>query len=362
MNLRIFGIFALLLLAYSCKDDDDKTDEKEFDLKGMLENVGNNIIVPSYQSFQSNVNILSVVVDTFIANPTSQHLLDARTAFKNAYISWQKCDVFEFGPAMDNALRANFNVYPTDTSKITNNVFSGSANIETLDNSDAKGFPAIDFLLYGENETDVYILSLYTTHAKASNRKQYLQTLVNALKTKTDKVVTAWTTYISTFTTSLGYSVGSSSGLLVNAMNEYYERYLRDGKVGIPVGVRSLGIALPKQTEAYYGGFSSELLNASIQSFHLLYLGKYGSTNGLGLDDHLVAYDGASIDQTLQSYLADASAACATLNDPLSQTISNSQASVEAVYYKLQKVIIPFKVDMPSKLGILISYQDNDGD
>jgi hypothetical protein len=25
-------------------------------------------------------------------------------------------------------------------------------------------------------------------------------------------------------------------------------------------------------------------------------------------------------------------------------------------------VIIPLKVDMPSKLGILISYQDNDGD
>ena len=361
MNIRILGIFAVLLFFYSCKDD-EVTDEKEFDLKGMLTNVGNNIIVPSYQSFQGSVNILSIAVDTFTNNPTAQHLLDARTAFKNAYIGWQKCDVFEFGPAMDQSLRANFNVYPTDTSKITGNVSSGTANIETLDNSDARGFPAIDFLLYGENESDAYILSLYATHAKAANRKQYLNTLVDAIKSKTDKVVTAWGTYINTFTTSLGYSVGSSAGLLVNAMNEYYERYLRDGKVGIPVGIRSLGIALPKQTEAYYGGFSAELLNASVQSFHSLYLGKYGSTNGLGFDDHLVAYDGASIDQTLQSYLADASSACATLSDPLSQTIINSQTSVEAVYSKLQKVIIPLKVDMPSKLGILISYQDNDGD
>ena len=361
MNFRILGIISVLLFSSSCTDK-QKAAEKTFDLKGMLENVGNNIIVPSYQSFQSTVNILSTAVDTFVANPTTQHLLDTRAAFKSAYISWQKCDVFDFGPAMDHSLRANFNVYPADTSKITSNVGSGSINMDLLDNSAAKGFPAIDFLLYGENKTDAYILSLYMTDAKANNRKQYLKALVSAIRTKTDAVVGAWSAYKSVFNSSLGYSVGSSSGLLVNAMNEYYERYLRDGKVGIPVGIRSLGIALPKQTEAYYGGFSSELLNASIQSFYLLYLGKHGSTKGLGLDDHLGAYDGASIDQTLQSYLTDASAACATLSDPLSQTITNNQSSVEAVYYKLQKVIIPFKVDMPSKLGILISYQDNDGD
>jgi predicted lipoprotein len=358
----LLGIFIVALLSCSSCKDDEKPKEKEFDLTGMLTNVGNNIIVPSYQNFKSTVDILSVAADTFNNNPTTPHLLSLRVAFKNAYINWQKCDVFDFGPAMDNALRANFNVYPTDTSKITTNVTSGSFNIDVLSNSDAKGFPAIDFLLYGDNKSDAHILATFTTHTNAANRKQYLLALISGIKTKTDATVSAWGSYITTFKTSLGYSVGSSAGLLVNAMNSYYERYLRDGKVGIPVGIRSLGIALPRQTEAYYGKFSVELLNASLQSFQNLYLGKYGSTNGLGLDDHLVAYDGAAIDENLRNYLADAVMACNTLSDPLSQQIINNQTSVEAVYSKLQKVIIPLKVDMPSKLGILISYQDNDGD
>lgn len=358
----LLGIFIVALFSCSSCKPKDKEKEKEFDLTGMLANVGDNIIVPAYQNFKSTVDILSVAADTFNNNPTTPHLLSLRVAFKNAYINWQKCDVFEFGPAMDNALRANFNVYPTDTAKITTNVSSGSFNIGVLSNSDAKGFPAIDFLLYGDNQSDAYILSTFTTHTHAANKKQYLLALIAGIKSKTDATVSAWGTYITTFKTSLGYSVGSSAGLLVNAMNSYYERYLRDGKVGIPVGIRSLGIALPRQTEAYYGKFSAELLNASLQSFQNLYLGKYGSTNGLGLDDHLVAYDGAAIDENLRNYLADAVVSCNTLSDPLSQQIINNQPSVEAVYSKLQKVIIPLKVDMPSKLGILISYQDNDGD
>ncbi|MFZ9848720.1 MAG: imelysin family protein [Flavobacteriales bacterium] len=358
----LLGIFIVTLLSCSSCKPKDKEKEKEFDLTGMLTNVGENIIVPSYQNFKSTVDILSVAADTFANNPTTPHLLSLRVAFKNAYINWQKCDVFEFGPAMDNALRANFNVYPTDTAKITTNVSSGSFNIDVLTNSDAKGFPAIDFLLYGDNQIDAHILATFTTHTNAANRKQYLLALISGIKTKTDATVSAWGSYITTFKTSLGYSVGSSAGLLVNAMNSYYERYLRDGKVGIPVGIRSLGIALPRQTEAFYGKFSTELLNASLQSFQNLYLGKYGSTNGLGLDDHLVACDGAAIDENLRNYLADAVVACNSLSDPLSQQIINNQTSVEAVYSKLQKVIIPLKVDMPSKLGILISYQDNDGD
>ena len=359
---RILGILVLATLFFSCKDK-NKTTEKSFDLKGMLQNVGSNIIVPAYDDLKSKTNILSIATDTFTLNPTSQNLSALRLAFKNAYISWQSCDVYDFGPAMDNALRANFNVYPVDTTKITNNVSSGSFNLDIISNSDAKGFPAIDFLLYGEKQSDAYILKQFSTDSKASNRIQYLKTLVQAIATKSATVADAWNnTYLSTFTTNLGYSVGSSAGLLVNAMNAYYERYLRDGKVGIPVGVRSLGIALPRQTEAYYGGFSVELLNASIQAFQNLYLGKYGSTNGLGLDDHLMAYDGTAIDENIRNYLADAVTACNTLSDPLSQTIINNQSSVEAVYSKLQKVIIPLKVDMPSKLGILISYQDNDGD
>jgi len=35
---------------------------------------------------------------------------------------------------------------------------------------------------------------------------------------------------------------------------------------------------------------------------------------------------------------------------------------VDAAYVELQKQVVLFKTDMPSSLGVLITYQDNDGD
>ena len=46
----------------------------------------------------------------------------------------------------------------------------------------------------------------------------------------------------------------------------------------------------------------------------------------------------------------------------MSENIINNQTQVEAAYAELQKLIVLFKVDMPSRLGVLITYQDNDGD
>ena len=328
----------------------------------MLENVGQNIILPSYNELQVNVNALSVSVDSFIANINQENLVEVRAKYRAAYISWQKCDVFEFGPAEGLALRANLNVYPVNTSKIESNISAGNFNLDQLINSDTKGFPAIDYLLFGENVSDSALLVLYSSGINNTNRKNYLLALTLAIKGKVDEVVSSWNSYYPNFVANTSYSVGGSLSMLINAMNKYFERYVRDGKIGIPVGVKSLGIPLPKQVEAYYSGYSVDMLVASVTAFQNLYLGKYGSVNGLGLDDHLVAFDGVAIDQDMQSKLADALLACSALNGALSQTIINNQSSVEAVYSKLQKVVLPLKVDMPSKLGVLISYQDNDGD
>ncbi len=358
VSLILFSI----LVVFACHHKPKPSDEKNFDLKGMLNNIGTNIIVPSYTALQNGVNDLSVATDTFVNNPNVLNLQDLRNKFKQAYLHWQSCDIFEFGPATNVSLRANLNVYPTDTTKIQNNIQTAFFNVDYLSNSTAKGFPAIDYLLYYDNKTDGEVVAYYLTASTATNRKQYLQALVLSIKTKVDNVVLAWNTYLSTFINSNGYSLGSSASLLLNAMNEYFERYLRDGKIAIPVGIKSLGVALPEQTEAYYGKFSAELLNQSIQSFQNLYLGKYGNTDGLGFDDHLVAFDASATNETLKNNIADAVSACYSLGDPLSQTIISNQSSVESVYTKLQKVVLPLKSDMPSALGILLTYQDNDGD
>lgn len=371
MTLKNSILFSFLLLLgfamIGCEKKNDGDDvEVNFDKSAMLKNIGENIIIPAYADLKECVDSLEYFGNEFTSNPNKITLVALQKAHKKAYLSFQSVAVFEFGPADAQLLRASFNTFPCDTAQILSKISAGDYSISTVADLDAKGFPAIDYLIYGSEFNNDSIVAKFTTASNASNRRTYLTTLINSLKTKTDAVNTAWSVsggnYLATFISSTGTDVGSSIGLLVNAINSYYERDLRDGKLGIPVGIRSAGVSLPSQTEAFYGKFSAELLQASLVSIKALYTGTYGSTNALGFDDYLVAYEGNAIDENIRNYLADAIIAANTLTDPLSQQIINNQASVEAVYSKLQKVIIPLKVDMPSKLGVLISYQDNDGD
>ena len=50
------------------------------------------------------------------------------------------------------------------------------------------------------------------------------------------------------------------------------------------------------------------------------------------------------------------------LNDPLSDEILTNKVNVSNAYENMQQLVPLIKVDMTSALGVLITYQDNDGD
>ena len=55
-------------------------------------------------------------------------------------------------------------------------------------------------------------------------------------------------------------------------------------------------------------------------------------------------------------------AATELLENPLAEAIIEEVEQVELIYGLLTDLIILTKSDMPSALGVFISYQDNDGD
>ena len=51
-----------------------------------------------------------------------------------------------------------------------------------------------------------------------------------------------------------------------------------------------------------------------------------------------------------------------TLESPLSEYVLSNPAEAAVFTQELQAIVVLWKVDMMSSLGILISYTDNDGD
>lgn len=343
----------LISVLWACKEADKKDDQDiQFDQAAFLANLSAEVILPNYLELNNAVNDLSESVDTLVFRKSKSDLDKVQTKLKTAYLAWQKVSFLEFGPAMTVGLRANLNTFPTDTTEIEAKIAQNETNMDLLSMSDKKGFPALDYLL--NHTSDSLILAELN-----NNRINYLNAVVQDLKTKINTVYGEWSAeYQSTFNSSLGTDVGSSTGQLINALNQHYERNFRDGKIGIPIGVRSSGIPRPEDSEALYGGYSIELAVANFEAMKELYFGKVG----LGLDDYLKGAEAESLNQTIQNQMVSIDSKLNALNDPLANEIQNNYQALRDCYQEIQKLIVYWKVDMPSRLGVLITYQDNDGD
>ncbi|MCX2742065.1 imelysin family protein [Pontibacter anaerobius] len=362
------GAFACLSILSSCGSDSDSTDPNtDYDRQTMLANYAESLIVPAYSAFQTKVEAMSTAVDAFVAAPSTETLATARTAYLEAYRTWQEVSVYEFGPAEEQMLRERLNKYPTTTSQIENNIASGSYDLQTTANMSAIGFPALDYLLY-TNATDAEVVALYTSDANAANRKKYLQDVSSLVKQRTAAVYNGWTSgdYAATFKNSPGTAVGSAVGNLVNGLNsdiDITKRY----KVGTPAGKYTIGNALPDKVEAYYSQNSLELLKQNIRAEKAIFMGLAADgTNGPGLDDYLdhvkAPYQNGLLSDAIEAQFDAALAAANAIQGPLSEAVISQPAAVMKVYDELQKLIVLTKTDMPAALGVTISYNDNDGD
>ncbi len=361
------GILCLAVVFFSCSKSSSKPSNPGGPVTGTpdatLTNLGTNIIVPAYQQLATSTAAFDLAVAAFNSNPSPGTLTDVQTAFKTAYISWAAVSEFEFGPATDLFLTTHFiNSFPTDTVTIRNNVNGAAYAIDGLGNYAAQGFPALDYLLFANGTATT--LARFTTDATAACAKQYLAALSASLKTKAAAVSNAWSAsggnYLNTFINATGVDAGSSLSLMVNAYVEDFDVNLQNYKVGIPIGMYGPSV-LPKsptKVEAYYSGLSDQLLIKQVQSFQTIYLG--------GLDDKVAATSAVNNGQPLNSVIMTEFtvllAKIQALPDPLSAGITNNSQAISDAYTEIRKTTVLLKVDLPSALGIKISFQDDDGD
>jgi uncharacterized protein len=360
-------LFSLTFVLISCKKDKKNNEpepENPFDKKGLVVNMADNLILPSYQAFKTALDSLSAEYTVFAASPTEAQLQVVKQRYYASYFRYQQMSVFEFGPAESVIVRMNFNVFPTDTVQIKSNIASGSYALDAANNLDAKGFPALDYLFYGINKTETQIVQEFTGSA---NRKTYVTNLLSDMQSKINAIIAEWnSSYRNTFINSLSTDVGSSIGFLVNQLNFELD-YIKNSKIGTPMGKKTLGIPVPGSCEAFYGGQSLALAKETLKSIENIYLGRsLSGANGLGFDDYLVHlkanHTSGSLNNAINAQFNVCRDKLNAIGNPLSQQVISNASVVDAAYVELVKLLVLLKTDMPSNLGVIITYQDGDGD
>ena len=375
--LFFFGAVALSVIIFSCKKSSAPAvnNNNSVAKDSILVNIGNNIILPSYQAYLVAVNSLDSSIIDFNQGPNSTKLSNVQVLFKNAYITWQSVSEYNgLGPASINIPPfTGLNLFPVNTTLVDNNISaigSTTININSFANQAAKGFPALDYLLFGSSNTT--LLTDFTTDANAANRKQYLALVSGDIKTETNTIVAAWSpaggNYINTFISSSGTSVSSSLGLLLNSVDQDLE-ILKNYRLGAPLGLIFTSTTSPTQVEAYYSGISAQLAVTQLKAIQSIYLGTGTNGNGLGLTTYLVdskaiyaTINGPTLDSTIKAEIASTITDLEGVADPLSATIQTNPTLANKAFNETQQLVVLLKTDVPSLLGVAITYGDNDGD
>lgn len=376
-KLKKYGSIAvaiMLLSACGSSDREPSPADNTKDREVILTHWVDNIITPSYESFQQSFEAFTQKVDAFATTPEESTLSAMRAAWVQAYVEWQTVELFEFGPADKYTLRNFFNIYPADVSGIVANMHDPSANLDLPASYPTQGFPALDYLINGVGVDDAAIVSAYTTDEDAALRMAYLQRIMARMQALLTNVITEWKgPYRDAFITSTGLDIGSSTGLVVNAYVLYYERYVRSGKIGIPSGaaIGSTGVPYPEKVEAFYKkDISLQLAKTAHAASRDFFNGVNFVTGAEGPSfasylNALGAKD-PSTSQSLANIINDQFDVITGELDQLSpnlyEQIQTDNQEIVATYSAMQKLVRMLKVDMTSAMSVTITYTDNDGD
>ncbi|HET9487922.1 MAG TPA: imelysin family protein [Chryseosolibacter sp.] len=370
------SVFLFLTLLFACggKENEPSPADNAKDREIILAHWVDNIIIPSYEKFQSSFEAMQEKEDAFIASPDQTSLSALREAWVNAYTEWQKVELLEFGPADKYTLRNFFNIYPADVNGILTNMNDPSVNLDLPAAYPTQGFPALDYLLNGTGSDDATILAAYTTDPDAAKRIAYLDRVTTRMTALLTNVVSEWNgPYRETFLGRTGLDIGSSTGVAVNAFVLYYERHVRSGKIGIPSGAAfgTTGIAYPEKVEAFYKkDISLQLAKTAHQAAMDFFNGKNVNTgsegpsfksylDALGVKD---ASTGTMLSDLINSQFANISGELDQLSPSLFEQVQTDNQKMVTTYNAMQALVRMLKVDMTSAMSVTITYTDNDGD
>jgi predicted lipoprotein len=338
----------------------------DFERKEMLENLSDNYILPGYQTYLNNIVSLEQNMLDFENNPSLANYNNVLMAYENSASTWQTISFLEFGPAENIALRSQSNLYPIDSTLIQQNILDGGYNLGIASNFLAKGWQSLDYLLYMNNDT---VSVTYLNNNPTS--LLYIQDVIADLKSNAEYVNNAWQTYKSDFINNSSTNAnGSAVSDMTNALIAHYETYIRKGKVGLPAGVFN-GFSqtpMPQNVENLYQHIKLQSATSVMTYFRKFLNGQhyYGSQDGLGLLDYAnfvgAISDGKELSIAVNTQIDKILIANEYPTMPWAELVQQNTVLSNEIYLEYQKLIPLIKVDLTSALGIIITYQDNDGD
>ncbi len=339
--------------------------EEQYDSRrALIEAWGKDIIIPTYNEFESRALILRNLTIDLCKEPSEKTLRRAQIAWWNARSPWKQMEIFAFGPFINEPWRIGPRIdsWPVRVSRIE----------QVLQNEDAisidglgtfqKGFPAIEYLLYPSK------IDIVDTFSADQQRCAYLLVAVIDLERGAKEMRRAWDPNYDDFISELtDAGAGSTTFTSLNAaVEEVVNRMaftvdnIRSEKLGRPLGFPPTGNPQPTKVESQFSGRSLEDIRDNLLGIENIYFG-LSSTSSMSLDD-LIHSRGIDLGTKMNEHLTKSRSALDNIQIPLTQSIVDSPGDVVRLSDRLRDLQRFIQIDIIGALSLASTFNNSDGD
>lgn len=368
----------------------------------LLQSLTDNVIVPTYQSFQSqtasqmaSVNDYCAALINDVATASSQQQ-SAQADWKAMADVWQQAELMQIGPLTDNAYALRNSIYSwsvVSTCGVDQDVVyfqQGNINGATYQlnqrTDNRRGIDALEHLLFSQNldhSCSGNVGPLADWNIRSNNERmlarcQFAAAVAADLQINATTLVDAWTgdNGYSAVLKAAGESGSDYATALkgINAVSDsmfYLDSVTKDAKIGKPLGKLEDGNSCieticPQDAESIQSGYSVKNILANVLGFSKLF---YGSESGqadeqsVGFDDFLTASGDEQTAQRIGQALEQMNTLANELDQPIDQLLVQDPAKVEALHGSLKVVTDEMKTNFITSLALELpttSAGDND--
>ncbi|WP_024771360.1 imelysin family protein [Aquimarina macrocephali] len=372
MNFSIKKIYTTVVLLgviisssfISCEDDSEYTSEVQFYKKNQLTNIYTNEIAPLNVNFVEQSELLEQSIKRFQNEITLANLQLVQEQWKAVQLVWKQLELYDLGNVANSFISFEINRWPTDTQRIDENIIGTevlNTNFIASIGSSSKGISGIEYLIFS-SEGKTATLNRFTTDENAVRRLEYLVALSENLKTKSVELKNLWETNEESFTSALENGISGSQNQIINAMVTLIEEIIIS-KLGSPLGDSNGGTIESERLEAYYSGFSKEILQQHLVALKRCYTGDFAQTPfRVGFDDFLTLIGSENFSNKIITQFSVCQSRLDDIKGTLKEEITSNPEAVTALKDSFRDLLVLVKVDMANVLGSTITFNDNDGD
>lgn len=338
-----------------------------FDREQMLEDTADGPIRSTHEKLGQRADTLQSAVESYCeGEPTSESLESARQAWMELQGPLKHIQAWSFQMSPYRGASFDTPIYkidrePADGETIETELAEADGEIdeqfiaEQDYTKSAKGFPAVEYLLFGDPEGEGTLSSYQGDGTNSERRCDYLVAATSRAHGITDGYIEAWSPDGGDFTGMFASSTSEtmnwttlqdSINAMVSQMVFVSKTRLSKNLLGGPLGQHSDNAYVPDRVSSPYADASLAQLEATLGGLEKLYDG----SGGKSLADY-TKFRKQSVHELVRDRIDAAKSAIDEIPEPLERATEENPEKVEAAQQAIDELTSTIEADLKTSLG-----------